>query len=310
MGDPDRTTRVDAVLIAGPTGSGKSELAARIAGETGGAIVNADSMQVYEDLRVLTARPDAAELARATHHLYGFVDGAEAYSAGRYGIDVARTLQKLKSTGVLPIIVGGTGLYFRVLLQGLSPIPAISADVRAHWRAEAIRLGAEKLHEVLQQRDAEMASRLVPTDPQRIVRALEVLEETGQSLAVWQRLPGVPIVSERRVVRLVVDLPREEIYERCDRRFDVMLENGGLEEVSALMGRELSPELPIMRAVGVPPLMALLRGELGKEAAVARSKQETRHYVKRQLTWLKRNMCAWKRFKMVHYVNYRALSEF
>lgn len=295
--------KIQAVLIAGPTASGKSRLAIDIARAFGGVIVNADSMQVYRDLRVLTARPSDAELALAEHRLYGFVDGADAYSSGRYAADAAETIADVQGSGRLPIIVGGTGLYFRVLLEGLSPIPPIPDAVRAHWRAEGLRVGAEALHGVLAARDPVMAERLVPTDRQRIVRALEVLEATGQSLARWQEIRGTPVVDEKRSLRLVLEMDRARLYERCDQRFDVMIAEGALGEVEALAARRLDPDLPLMRAVGLPPLLAHVGGEMSLEDALVAAKTETRNYAKRQLTWLRRNMIAWNK---VHISNYES----
>jgi tRNA dimethylallyltransferase len=287
-------TRKDAVLIAGPTASGKSELALRIAEAVDGVVLNADSMQVYRDLEVLTARPDDAELARAPHRLYGFVAGADAYSVGRYIEDATATLREVRAEGRVPVMVGGTGLYLRALLEGLSPVPPPTDGVRQRWRDEARRVGAAALHAVLAERDPVMARRLVPTDTQRIVRALEVLESTGRSLADWQALPGRPALDCERCVRLVLSPTRQVVYERCDRRFDAMLAGGVLNEVKALAELGLAPDLPIMRAVGVRPLMAHLGGHLTLAEASDVAKTETRNYAKRQFTWLRRNMISWK----------------
>jgi len=284
-----------AILIAGPTASGKSALALALAERLGGAVINTDSMQVYRELRVLTARPTPEEEARAPHLLYGFVAAREGYSAGRYLEDAGRAIAEAKEQGRLPIFVGGTGLYFKALLEGLSPIPPIPRDIRAHWRSEAQRIGAEALHEVLQERDAEMAARLRPSDPQRIVRALEVLDATGRSLAEWQSLPGQGVLSEEETVRLVLLPDRAELYQRCDVRFDAMLRNGALDEVAHLRDLQLDPELPVMTAHGVPHLMAALAGRIDLETAAARAKADTRHYAKRQFTWIRRNMQSWMR---------------
>lgn len=295
--------KIQAVLIAGPTASGKSRLAIDIARAFNGVVVNADSMQVYRDLCVLTARPSEAELASAEHRLYGFVDGGDAYSSGRYAADAAETIADLQASGRLPVVVGGTGLYFRVLLEGLSPIPPIPDDVRAHWRAEGLRVGAEALHGVLAARDPVMAERLVPTDRQRIVRALEVLEATGQSLARWQEIPGTPIIDGESCLRLVLEMERTRLYERCDERFDAMIAEGALGEVEALAMRRLDPNLPLMRAVGLPPLLAHVGGEVSLEDALSGAKTETRNYAKRQLTWLRRKMIAWN---VVHILDYES----
>jgi tRNA dimethylallyltransferase len=251
-------------------------------------------MQVYRELRVLTARPSPAELVYCPHALYGFVSGAEAYSAGRYGVDAAEAIVVAREAAQLPVIVGGTGLYFKVLFEGLSPVPAIPAPVRSFWRREAATRPARELHALLAARDRQMASRLAPTDPQRIVRALEVLEGTGRSLAHWQRRPGQPVLDERQTTRLLVVPERAAHGRAMDARFDAMINAGALEEVRGLLALGLSDELPIMRALGVAPLAAHLAGRLALAAAVAAAKTETRHYAKRQFTWLRRNMCAWK----------------
>jgi tRNA dimethylallyltransferase len=281
------------ILIAGPTASGKSGLALALAERLSGTVINADSMQVYRDLRLLTARPGAEDEARAPHTLYGFIDGAEAYSAGRYAADTARAIAAARAAGRVPIIVGGTGLYFKALLEGLSPIPAPDPEVRASWRAEAARRPAPELHALLSQRDPETAARLMPTDPQRIVRALEVLDSTGRSLSAWQREPGRPVLAEAETVRLLVLPDRQGHGAQIDARFDAMLAAGAVDEVRALLARGLSTELPLMRALGVAPLAAHLAGKLPLEQAVATAKTDTRKYAKRQLTWLHRSMIAW-----------------
>jgi tRNA dimethylallyltransferase len=282
------------ILIAGPTASGKSGLALALAERLGGTVVNADSMQVYRELRILTARPSPADEARVPHALYGFVGGAEAYSAGRYAADAGRAIAEAKAAGRVPIVVGGTGLYFRALLQGLSPIPAADPQVRAFWRAEGARRPAAELHALLRERDPEMAARLKPTDPQRIVRALEVLESTGRSLAHWQRQPGRPVLPEAETVRLLLLPERAGHGELIDARFDAMLAAGALEEVRGLLDAGLSDQLPIMRALAVAPLAAHLRGAVPLDEAAATAKSDTRKYAKRQLTWLRRNMIAWR----------------
>jgi tRNA dimethylallyltransferase len=283
-----------AILIAGPTASGKSALALALAERHGGVVINADSMQVYRELRILTARPAPEEEARVPHALYGFVSAREAYSVGRYMTDAAAAIATARSRGLVPIVVGGTGLYFKALLEGLSPVPQVPAAVRAHWRAEARRVGAEALHMVLAARDPETARRLRPTDTQRVVRALEVLDATGRPLAEWQRMPGTGVLTEAETTRVVILPDRTEIYRRCEARFDAMMSAGALEEVRALAALGLDPGLPAMTAHGVPPLLAALCGKLTLEAAVTQAKADTRHYAKRQLTWIRRNMIAWK----------------
>ncbi len=282
------------ILIAGPTASGKSELAMSLAEQHGGIVINADSMQVYRELAILTARPDAADEARVPHALYGQVSVREPYSVASWLDDVKGALDQARIEGRTPVIVGGTGLYFKALLEGLSPVPAIPQEIRAHWRAEAVRLGAAALHGVLAAKDAEMAARLRPSDPQRMTRALEVLEATGVSLSVWQTRTGTPLLLPEDTDRLVVLRDRQELFRRCDDRLDRMLAAGGLDEVRGLMAMGLDPALPAMRAVGVRPLLQMLAGELDEGPAIARAKQDTRHYVRRQLTWINRHMSAWK----------------
>ncbi len=287
-------TNTAPILIAGPTASGKSAFALRIAEAVGGTIINADAMQVYRELRVLTARPSVSDESRVPHRLYGHVPGREAYSAARYAAEAADAITKTQQEGRVPIVVGGTGLYFKALTEGLSPIPQIPADIRSKWREAAVEQGAAALHAVLQARDPVMAARLKPTDPQRIVRALEVQEATGRSLAEWQQIPGEPFVRVEEGRAFVVAPSREEMRARIDARFDDMLAQGALDEVRALMQLDLGDDLPVMRALGVKPLRDLLVGGTGLEEAAERSKAETRQYAKRQVTWLKSNMISWK----------------
>jgi len=282
------------ILIAGPTASGKSALALALAERVGGTVINADSMQVYRELRVLTARPSPADEARVPHALYGFVPAREAYSAGRFVRDVAAAIATAREAGRRPIVVGGTGLYFKALLEGLSPIPEVREDVRAYWRAEAERRGAEALHTELEARDPVMAARLAPSDAQRIVRALEVQQSTGRSLAEWQTLKGEPVLEEADTERFVLHVDRADLHARADARFGRMLDDGALDEVRALEAMQLDPGLPAMRAIGVGPLIRLLRGDVGREDAGDLAKAETRQYIKRQETWLKRHMIAWR----------------
>ena len=279
-----------AVVITGPTGGGKSAMALAIADRIGGTIVNADSMQVYSELRIVTARPSLADETRHPHRLYGHVRAAEAYSVGRFVTDAAAALADARAAGRVPIVVGGTGLYLQALLIGLSPIPPVPGAVRQHWREMAAATGAHGLHRLLVERDPAMAARLRPGDTQRIVRALEVIAATGRSLSHWQALPGVPVLPVAETVRVALVPPRAELTTRCDRRIDQMLAAGALAEIAALSERALDPALPAMRAVGVRPLIAHLAGDMALDAAVAAMRQDTRHYVKRQLTWLKRTM--------------------
>jgi len=283
------------ILIAGPTASGKSGFAMRLAEALNGTIINADSMQVYRELRILTARPGPEDEAKLPHLLYGTVGGGEGYSAGRYAQDAGRAIAQAQAAGRRPIIVGGTGLYFKTLVEGLSPIPPIPDDVRTHWRRAAQEQGAEILHERLALRDAEMATRLARTDTQRVVRALEVLDATGVSLAEWQRRPREPVLDFNEVVPLLVTVEREELVRRIDHRFEQMMREGGLEEVLQLKGAALASDAPILAALGVRPLLRHLEGELSYADAVAAGQLETRQYAKRQVTWSRSNMIAWIR---------------
>ena len=253
------------ILIAGPTAGGKSAIAARLARELGGIVINADSMQVYRDLRILTARPTAEEEVGAPHALYGFVDGRDAYSAGRYAADAAAAIRQARERGLRPIVVGGTGLYFKALLDGLSPMPAVPDEVRARWRAEAAAAVPGELHGKLRARDPQMAERLAPGDTQRIVRALEVIDTSGVSLLEWQQSPREPVLREADTIRLVVSPAREELYRRIERRFETMIGEGALDEVSRLAALGLDPTLPIMSALGLRPLLRHVRGDLRAE---------------------------------------------
>ena len=222
------------ILIAGPTASGKSALALALAERFNGVIINADSMQVYSELRILTARPSPEDEVRVPHALYGFVPSREAYSAGRFVADARVAIEAARVAGQRPIIVGGTGLYFMALLEGLSPIPAIPGDVRQHWRDLEKAHGAYALWTILMDDDPEMALRLEPNDGQRIVRALEVHQATGRSLAEWQRAPGVPVIDAAATVKLVLAVERTELYARAEARFDHMMSSGSLAEAEAL----------------------------------------------------------------------------
>ena len=282
------------ILIAGPTASGKSAMALEMALRHGGAIINADSMQVYRELRILTARPTPDEEARVPHRLFGHVSVRDAYSVGRWLDDVAEALAWCADAGRRPVFVGGTGLYFKALLEGLAPVPPVDPEIRNHWRREAGLRAAAQLHAVLAERDPEMASRLDRGDTQRIVRALEVIDSTGVSLAEWQRRPGVPLIREADAECYVIRRPRAEVRHRVDVRFDAMIAEGALDEARAIAALDLDPELPAARAHGLRPLLGHLRGEIDLAAAIEAGKLETRQYVKRQEIWIRRNMIAWK----------------
>ena len=282
--------RTRAILIAGPTASGKSALAVKLAERLGGTVINADSMAVYRDLSILSGRPGPADLARAPHALYGHRDAAEPYSVGMWLDEIRPVLAEADRTGLVPIVVGGTGLYFKALTQGLSEIPAVPADVRTRLRQQAERLSPADLHARLAVRDPETAARLRPTDPQRVLRALEVLEATGRPLAAFQDHRVPPVLGPDSFVGVVIGVERENLRAAIDRRFDAMMAAGALDEVRRLAALGLDPALPAMRALGVPPLLDHLAGRLSLEEAVHRAKAETRAYAKRQETFARHQL--------------------
>jgi tRNA dimethylallyltransferase len=286
-------SRSTAILIAGPTASGKSALALNLAERLGGVIVNADSMQVYRDLRIITARPSAADEARVPHRLYGHVDAAENYSVGRWCADAGRALTETRDAGRLPSLVGCTGLYFKALTQGLSAVPPTPPEIRAAVRARLYAEGVAALHAELSRRDPAVAARLKPSDRMRIARALEVLESTGRSLADWHR-DGIPTIFDPdQTVRVFLAPDRAELRRRIDLRFDAMLAAGALEEVRGLDARRLDPLLPAMKAHGVPWLRRHLVGEISLNEAAEGGKMDTKRYTKRQLTWFRNQMPGW-----------------
>jgi tRNA dimethylallyltransferase len=278
MDDPSKPPLA---LIAGPTASGKSALALALAQETGGVIVNADSAQVYRDLRMVTARPAIEDEARAAHRLYGYRDGALACSAAEWAEDARREIEAAHAARRLPILVGGTGLYIRTILDGIAPVPAIDPLVREKVRAMAVGDACQ----ALAREDPDAAARLRPTDTSRVQRALEVVRSTGRPLAQWQREKRGGIGEEVALKPLLLLPPREWLYPRCDRRFEGMLSPQGLEEVTSLLARGLDPALPVMRAIGVREVAAFLAGELTREQALDLGRTATRQYAKRQYTW-------------------------
>jgi tRNA dimethylallyltransferase len=282
--------RPSAILIAGPTASGKSAAALALANRLGGVVVNADSMQVYGDLRVITARPTPEEETAAPHALFGHVDGAQNYSVGRYLADAAMALAQARATDLTPIFVGGTGMYFKALIRGLSDIPAVPAEVRERVRLAAEGMAASDLHARLAGLDPVMGQRLRPSDSQRIVRALEVFEATGRSLSVFQGARSPPLLDIADCVAVFLDVNREILGARIDARFDQMMTTGALDEVRALAAKNLDPALPVMRAHGVPGLVRYLRGEASLADAIARGKIDTRHYSKRQRTFARHQL--------------------
>jgi tRNA dimethylallyltransferase len=279
-----------AVLIAGPTASGKSALALALAETYNGVIINTDSMQVYRDLRVLTARPSRSEEARAPHRLYGHVDAAVNFSAGAWVADAAKALAAARAQNRLPIFAGGSGLYFKALTRGLSAVPPIPSAVRDSVRARLQQDGVEALHALLAQRDPASAERLKPRDRTRIARALEVVEATGRSLTEWHRDGLPPLLPPGSFTAVFLEPERDELYARIDARFEAMLQAGALDEVAALAERGLDPLLPAMKAHGVPALMRHLGGELTLEQAAAIGRADTRHYAKRQFTWFRHQL--------------------
>ncbi len=286
------TERADvrAVLIAGPTASGKSVLAVDLARATGGVVINADSMQVYRDLRILTARPTPHQEAQVPHRLYGHVDAAVNCSVGVW-LDLARNaLVDAERNGRLPIFVGGTGLYFKALLRGLSAIPSVPQDIRDAIRARLARDGIEALHRELSARDPVASARLKPRDRARIPRALEVLEATGRPIGEWHAHGLPPLLGSEQVRAIFLAPDRGELHARIDRRFAMMLAEGALEEVAALASRRLDPMLPAMKALGVPPLLRHLRGEIALDDARTLGSTETRQYAKRQFTWFRHQL--------------------
>jgi tRNA dimethylallyltransferase len=279
-----------AVLIAGPTASGKSALALQLAQKTGGVVINTDSMQVYRDLRVLTARPTPKEESAVPHRLYGYVDASVNFSAGAWVADAARVLTGARAQNRLPIFAGGSGLYFKALTRGLSAVPPIPPEIRESVRARLDRDGVEALHAELARHDAVSAERLKPRDRTRIARALEVVEATGRSLTDWHREGLPPILPPGEFTALFLSAEREALYARIDARFDAMLMAGALEEVAVLAARNLDPLLPAMKAHGVPALIRHLRGELTLEEAAIIGRADTRHYAKRQFTWFRHQL--------------------
>jgi tRNA dimethylallyltransferase len=275
------------VLIAGPTASGKSAFAIEAARQNNGVIINADSMQVYRELRILSARPSPEDLALAPHRLYGHVSGADDYSVAQWLEDAQAEIEKCWTNGQLPIICGGTGLYFMALEKGLAKVPPIDPKIRDHWRKFEGDLHAEVLA-----RDAASAAKLNSADRQRLIRALEVFDSTGKSLLQWQaEAEASAFLNDASVQRHFMNVPREELYARAEHRFEVMLEGGALDEARALPS--LDAAQPIMKAIGVPELLRHIAGELSLDDSKALAKIATRQYIKRQLTWFRGQMKGW-----------------
>jgi tRNA dimethylallyltransferase len=284
-----------AILIAGPTASGKSAAALDLACRLDGLIVNADAMQVYAELEVLSARPGPEEQRLAAHRLFGHVPASQAYSVSRWLDDACEALDEAWGQGRAAIVVGGTGLYFRSLEHGLADVPDIPAETRARWRRALSERGSEALHEELALRAPEEGRRLRPSDGQRIARALEVLEATGEPLGAHHaRGAATSPLAGADVCRVAIIPDRAALYRRCDARFVQMMEQGALDEVKRLMALELDPALPAMRAIGVQALARHLAGEIDLGEAMRVAQRETRNYAKRQLTWLRHQMPAFR----------------
>lgn len=286
----------DAILITGPTASGKSALAVRLAAEHGGVVINADSMQVYDTLSVLTARPQPEDMGGIEHRLYGHVPAGAAYSTGDWLREATALVRELRERGKRPVFVGGTGLYFRALTGGLSDMPAIPNGVRERVRARLAAEGAEALHRELAERDPETAARLMVGDGQRIVRALEVIEATGKSISTFQSASGPAVIDPERAEKIVVLPDRAVLAARIDRRFGLMLKAGAVDEVKALLAQDLPPAMPVMKAIGVPQIAAMLAGEMREADAIERGAAATRQYAKRQMTWFRNQLDeSWRR---------------
>jgi len=280
--------RPDALIVAGPTASGKSAFALAIAERLGGTLINADSMQLYRDLAVLTARPDAAALARAPHRLFGSLDAADACSVGRWLTLAETEIAGTIAAGRLPVLVGGTGLYFRALTVGLAAIPPVPAAIRDDLADRMRRDGAPAMHARLAEVDPATAVRLAPRDGQRILRALAVEKATGRPLSAWLAASGA--APRYRYAAYLLDPPRAELYAACDARLAAMMAAGAIEETRALLARKLDPALPAMKAIGVAEIGRYLAGSESLAATVAATQQATRRYAKRQITWFRHQM--------------------
>jgi tRNA dimethylallyltransferase len=285
MGGRQSTMKPPVLIVAGPTAGGKSALALALAAEFGGTIVNADSMQLYRELNILTARPSEAALAQAPHRLYGVLPAGDPASAGRWRAMALEAIAEAQAAKRLPIVVGGTGLYLRALMQGLSPIPPVPRDIRQATRALHAKLGGEKFRAALAKRDPVSAARLKPGDTQRLIRAYEVVEATGAPLPAWQAKPGE--AAAFRFFSILVMPPRPALNAAIDARFLGMMSAGALEEALGLAAPNLDPALPAMKALGVPALLDHLKGLISLDKAVAQAQLASRQYAKRQATWFR-----------------------
>jgi tRNA dimethylallyltransferase len=278
------------LLVGGPTASGKSALALDLAVHFQGVVINADSMQIYRELRILSARPTPADERRAPHRLYGVLPASERCSAGRWRELALAEIGQARAKDRLPILVGGTGLYLRALLKGLAPVPPIPRAVRERAKALHGEIGAAEFYRRLAERDPEGAARLHPGNTQRVLRAYEIIDATGKSLAAWQRSQPGGDAYFGRIAALVLEPPRAALYAACDARADIMAAGGGIEEAAALLALELEPALPVLKALGVREFAAYLRNEITRREAVEKLRQATRRYAKRQGTWFRHQM--------------------
>ncbi|MCF6322190.1 MAG: tRNA (adenosine(37)-N6)-dimethylallyltransferase MiaA [Rhizobiaceae bacterium] len=275
----------DAILIAGPTASGKSDLAINLAKANNGVVINADSMQVYEQLNIITARPTANQMSQCTHRLYGHRDAGDAYSVAIWLKEAKGVLSEVKEQGRVPVFVGGTGLYFRGLTEGLSPVPELDNGIRQKWRDFALDDG-ERLYDELVRRDELAAKQLRPSDHQRLIRALEVIDSTGKSIIEWQsENKGEPLLGGSAVQKILLMPQRSILHKRIEDRFERMVDEGAPGEVAQLLELEIEPTLPVMKAIGVPQFSKYLAGEITKNEAIEKAKAATRQYAKRQSTW-------------------------
>lgn len=270
-------------LIAGPTASGKTALALRVAKSRDVVIINADSAQVYADLPILSAQPTESEKRSAPHRLFGYLDGRTACSAARWANDAKQAIHEAHDAGAMPILVGGSGLYIQTLLDGIAPIPEIDPELRARIRAMPV----EQAYATLEKQDPAVAAKLGPADISRISRALEVIQGTGRSISDWRKIKTGGIGADISLRPLLLLPPREWLYQRCDVRFEQMMHQGAKEEVAALLAQNMPHDAPVMRAIGVPEISALLRGTMTEAEAIARGQIATRQYAKRQFTWFR-----------------------
>ncbi len=287
QGVEGHAARTPVIVVGGPTASGKSALAVALAERFGGVVINADSMQLYRTLSILTARPGADALARAPHRLFGIAEPDDIWSAGRWRRRAVEEIDTARSEGTPPVVVGGTGLYLQALTEGLANVPAADPAVRERLRALLAERGGEAMHRMLAERDPEGAAAIRPSDPQRILRALEVVESTGESLRAWHARQTPAAEDGRAALRILLMPDRDAVYAACDARFDRMMADGALAEARAVGTMGLDPALPMMKAVGLAPLLAHCRGELDLDGAVAAAKRDTRRYARRQMTWFR-----------------------